>query len=690
MPDPLPLGDTARPDGPPARTPEAPFGLRFTLPLMLGTTLNPVNSSMIATGLAAIAADFHVGPGRSASLVAVLYLCSAVMQPTMGKLATLYGPRRIFLTGVAILLVGGVIGGLAPAFGLLLLSRALIGVGSSACYPSAMALVRRRAERLGTGVPSVVLGNFSIASQVVTVVGLPVGGVLAGVFGWRALFFVNVPLALIALGFAARQVEQDPPARRSRGLTGILADVDLAGIVLFAACVVSLLIFLDDLERPAWPLAGLAAATAAALVLWEHRAASPLIDVRALARSGALRRTYLRQMTTGLGVYTAMYAITQWLEGSAGYGSSRVGVIMLPLSLVSMVLARIVAKRGWVRRPLTLGALAMAGGGLTMAAARHDAGIWLPLAMTVLFGCTNGLSNFANQTTLYVQTPADGIAVASGLFRTFAYIGAIFSSSLIGIAFGDRVTDTGFHHLGWVVVGLGAFTALVTALDRRVPISVAGGPREQAPASQNPPASPHPTTEGTPVHLRILALLLTPLGLLLRRKRAGTEHSVRNAPELAAPRTFELTSPSFDHGGTIPLRHATMDLGPNLSPELRWAGLPEGTAQLLLVMEDIDVPMARPGVHLAALLPPDPAYVEEGALAPDNPRVRYLPDHRGRTGYHGPRPLPGHGVHRYGFHLFALDEVMPENATDADLQRLLPHVEGHILAGAFLEGILRG
>jgi predicted MFS family arabinose efflux permease len=93
---------------------------------MLGTTLNPINSSMIAAGLAGIAADFHVGPGTAAKLVSVLYLCSAVMQPTMGKLSTLFGPR-ISLLGVGILLVGGAVGGTAQSFAMLLLSRALIG-----------------------------------------------------------------------------------------------------------------------------------------------------------------------------------------------------------------------------------------------------------------------------------------------------------------------------------------------------------------------------------------------------------------------------------------------------------------------------------------------------------------------------------------------------------------------------------
>jgi hypothetical protein len=89
--------------------------------------------------------------------------------------------------------------------------------------------------------------------------------------------------------------------------------------------------------------------------------------------------------------------------------------------------------------------------------------------MTLLFGVTNGLGSFANQTTLYLQAPAAEIAVASGLYRTFSYVGAIFSSSLIGITFAKQATDAGLHALAWVLVGIGAVVALLVVFDRTLP-----------------------------------------------------------------------------------------------------------------------------------------------------------------------------------------------------------------------------
>jgi len=450
-------------------SPQAPaFGRGFLAPLLLGSTLNPINSSMLATGLVAIGVDLRTGPGTTALLISVLYLCSAVMQPTMGKLATVLGPRRVFLSGIVILLVAGVVGATAPSFAVLVVSRALIGVGTSAAYPTAMALVRRRAGERRVGVPSRVIGNFSIAAQVTMVVGLPVGGVLTGVFGWRALFAVNVPLAVVAFVLTLRGVAGDPP-RAGQSLGTVLRLVDLPGIALFAGTVVALLVLLQDLQHPAWWLVPVAAALGVALWVRERRTDSPLLDVRMLARNTALQRTYVRQLLVGLGTYTALYGASQWMEQSAGYSPSHVGLLLLPLSGLSIVVARVVSDRGWVRGPLAAaGVLLLATAGVILLL-DHRAGVLPLVGMSLLFGGANGFSGFANQAALYVQTTADEIAVASGLYRTFSYVGAIFSASLISLTFGDRATDAGFHALAWVVAGIGATIVVMTLLDRRVP-----------------------------------------------------------------------------------------------------------------------------------------------------------------------------------------------------------------------------
>ena len=448
------------------------FGWRFIGPLLIGSTLNPINSAMVATALVGIGIDFDKGPSTTALLVSVLYLCSAIMQPTMGKLSQVFGNRRIFVIGVSILLVAGVVGAVAQAFWMVVLSRGLIGVGTSAAYPTAMSMVRKRADAHGVGVPSRVIANFSVAAQVSSVVGLPLGGLLAGTFGWRAVFFVNVPWALITLALTFVGVAKDPP--RPRRTEPLISSIDLAGIVLFAGTVTCFLLLVSGTPAPWWALLAGSAVLGALPIWWERRAAHPMIDVRMLAKNRGLLRTYVRQTTVALAVYTTMYGTTQWMEGSAGYDTTEVGLILLPLSGFSIVAAKIASRRGWIRWPLITAAVALLLTGLLMLTLGHSSPVALLVTMTLLFGIANGSSGFANQASLYMLAPPDELAVASGLFRTFNYLGAIFSSGLIALAYGGTTSDQGLHAVGWVVITLGtAFGALVL-LDRRIPVSTDG------------------------------------------------------------------------------------------------------------------------------------------------------------------------------------------------------------------------
>ena len=91
------------------------FGFRFVTPLALGSTLNPINSTMISTALAPIAVAFSASVVQTGWLIAGLYLTSAIAQPTMGRLADLFGPRRVYLISLALVAIAGIVGALAPS-----------------------------------------------------------------------------------------------------------------------------------------------------------------------------------------------------------------------------------------------------------------------------------------------------------------------------------------------------------------------------------------------------------------------------------------------------------------------------------------------------------------------------------------------------------------------------------------------
>src|SRR5919197_3955196 len=216
-----------------------PFGFRFMSPLLIGTLLNPINSAMIATALVPIGRDLRVGPSSTAWLIASLYLAAGVGQPAMGRVAELYGPRKVTAAGFVLVLISGFGGALAPNLGWLIVVRGLLGVGTSAAYPAAITMIRARADAAGISTPGSVLGVISITSQVSAVIGPALGGLLVGLIGWRSIFLVNVPLGLVGLalgqlwlpsdrGWAGGRPSGDRPGGDRRGL-----GIDVVGIGLF-------------------------------------------------------------------------------------------------------------------------------------------------------------------------------------------------------------------------------------------------------------------------------------------------------------------------------------------------------------------------------------------------------------------------------------------------------------------------
>jgi phosphatidylethanolamine-binding protein (PEBP) family uncharacterized protein len=179
-------------------------------------------------------------------------------------------------------------------------------------------------------------------------------------------------------------------------------------------------------------------------------------------------------------------------------------------------------------------------------------------------------------------------------------------------------------------------------------------------------------------------VLLIPIGWALRNRRPDVAASLANAPELATGNRVELTSPSFRDGQVIPAKYCGQFIGDDVSPALTWGALPAGTTELLFVLEDLDNPGAIPGIHTVAAFAPTERGLPEGALTPDNPGVRFLP-HRGRARYLGPRPLPGHGTHRYRFHLYAVDAAIDLSQV-AGIERLPAALAGHVLASGTLSG----
>ena len=179
-----------------------------------------------------------------------------------------------------------------------------------------------------------------------------------------------------------------------------------------------------------------------------------------------------------------------------------------------------------------------------------------------------------------------------------------------------------------------------------------------------------------------------PLGVALRSRRAGQHTLAWARPDLQAAENFTLTSPAFDHGAAIPDKHRGRLFGANVSPALSWTEPPAGTVELVLIVQDPDVPFGKPATHALTLgIDPALAGLPENALVDPSPLpgIRHGKGALGRRGWAGPLPIRSHGPHAYVFQLFALNRATGL-AAGFGLDQVVAASAGHVLGRARLDG----
>ena len=443
-----------------------PYTPAFIVAMILGVGLNPVNSTLISTALAPISQGLGIPASQSTLLVSVLYLACAIAQPTAGKLSEQIGPRRVFMAGAWLVIIGGAIGGAASTLAQLIVSRIFIGLGTSCGYPSAMYMVRKRAQQAGLAEPpSAMLSVLAMVGLVLIAVGPPLGGALVAAFGWRAAFVVNLPVGALTILFGRLSLDQDAKRELKGNFAQLLNEIDTVGIVLFAIFISLLLCFL--LALPTVSLA-LALASVIALVpfcTWELKRRKPFIDISILASNSALTLNFVRAMLTMLGAYVVLYALPQWLEDACGQSPELAGMAIIPMGIVATIVSIIAARAGSARLQYLLCSISMAVAGALLCLAGQ--GLLAPaLVASAVAGATLGFSMSVSQLVLYQQSKPEHIGTSSGLLRTFIYLGSIGAASLGGVFFSPRVTDAGLHAIGLAVAALGIVALFLTIIDR--------------------------------------------------------------------------------------------------------------------------------------------------------------------------------------------------------------------------------
>jgi len=439
--------DSAASRAPPA---DAPFTFSrsekvFTLlGALLGMLLAALDQTIVATAGPAIQA--HLGiPASLYPWITTSYLvASTVMVPLWGKLSDQFGRRTILVTGILIFLGGSFLCGAAWGTVPLILFRAVQGLGSAALFTSAFAVV---ADLFPPAERGKYQGLFGGVFGLSSVVGPLVGGFITDAFGWHWVFFINLPVGVVALAVIFLRM---PALRRPRAAPPRL---DLAGVACLVVAVVPLLLALSlgrghaaagepGFSWSSWQVLGLFAVSlvgAVLFVLVEAQADEPLLDLK-LFQEKTFALGNAAVFVIGAGFLSAFTFLPLFMVNVVGLSATRSGLTIMPLTLgvvAGNVLSGQLASRLGRYKVLMLGALGLlcvgfAVMGFTLAPDSTQSTV---TAKMVLMGL--GMGPTIPLYTLAIQNavPPRQIGVATSTTTFFRQLGSTVGVALAGVVF---------------------------------------------------------------------------------------------------------------------------------------------------------------------------------------------------------------------------------------------------------------
>ncbi|HVX58914.1 MAG TPA: MDR family MFS transporter [Candidatus Saccharimonadales bacterium] len=415
--------------------------------LMLVMLLAALDQTIVSTALPKIATDLH-GLNKYSWVATSYLLTSAIATPIYGKIGDLLGRKKIMQIAIVIFLLGSALCGLSRNMDQLVAFRAIQGIGAGGLMSLVLAVI-------GDVVPPRQRGRyqgyFGAIWGLSSVAGPLLGGFFAdaptilGVAGWRWIFYVNLPIGLIAMSAIAARLHL--PVRK------LEHKIDYGGVVLMTVSVVSLiLVSVWAGITYSWgspQILGLLASSlvfGAAFVLWERRAVEPLIPM-SLFKNDIFRVSVLLSVLIGIAMFASILYIPQYQQIVRGYSPTKSGLLTIPLMVgvlsASIASGRIISKTGRYRFFPIFGTITVA---LGMWLFSHVSLTTSQLALSawmIVVGL--GLGSFMQVTVLSVQNAVDrsqlGTATSSVTF--FRTIG----SSLGGAVFGTILLTRLNKHL---------------------------------------------------------------------------------------------------------------------------------------------------------------------------------------------------------------------------------------------------
>lgn len=449
--------------------------------ICLGTFMLLVDVTIVSVALPPMARDLHTQLDSLQWVVDAYALALAALLLVCGSLADRFGRRRLFQLGLALFAAASLASALAPDAGFLIAARSVQGAGAAAMFATNTALLNDSYSGRDRSVAFGVWGAINGAAAAVAPV---LGGLLIAAAGWRAIFLVNLPIAVVA-GVMTQRVLAE-----SRGQA---SPIDWTGATSFTACAAALTYALIHGGGSGWArpvtLASFAVAAAAVgvFVAAELRVAHPLLDLSLFRRASFAALMAVGVLMTGCAF--APFVYTQlWLQSVLGLPAIGAGLVLLPMAGVAFVVSAAAGRflHGIAARwPLGIGMLLIGAGSLLRAILTASSGWPVLIAGLVVTGIGVGLAAPVVVSAALAAVPRQRSGMASGAINTFRQVGYALGIAAFGSIFTSRITHT--------IASSGLFRSHAAA-------SAAAAAASQGGAHAVIAASPRPGAAGHVVH----------------------------------------------------------------------------------------------------------------------------------------------------------------------------------------------
>jgi EmrB/QacA subfamily drug resistance transporter len=448
-----------------ARVKVGTLSVRWALAsLSLSMLLSALGTSIANVALPTLAQAFNASFQEVQWVVLAYLLAITTLIVSVGRLGDLAGRRRLLLAGILLFTVASVLGGLAPTLWLLIAARAVQGLGAAIMMALTLAFVGEMVPKDKTGSAMGLLGTMSALG---TALGPSLGGILIAGLGWRAIFFVNAPLGILALLLTYRYLPLD-----RRGPATDRAGFDTVGTLLLALTLAAYALAMT-LGHGSFGRLNLALLLAAVVgvglfVLAETRVSSPLMRL-AMFRNPVLIAGFTMSTLVTTVVMATLVVGPFYLSRALGLDAARVGLVMssgpIVAALTGVPAGRFVDRLGALRISV-VGLIGMGVGSSVLTILPTRFGVPGYIAPLVVITAGYALFQAANNTAVMTDIRPDQRGVTSGMLNLSRNLGLITGASVMGTVFalGSATTNIMAAHPEAVAAGMRITFAVAAAL----------------------------------------------------------------------------------------------------------------------------------------------------------------------------------------------------------------------------------